>query len=147
MNYKFINEKTIFPSFLQYPEFLLHLPISQTGKTVYMLLYDWARLSQKNNWMDENGRIFVIFPIKELSKKLEKSETTIKTVLNELDEVGLLQRRSGGFSKPNHIFLKIMTEVGISESADNQTIISSEKKNVLWLKRSSFSHRSSKNES
>ena len=32
MNYKFINEKTIFPSFLQYPEFLLHLPISQTGK-------------------------------------------------------------------------------------------------------------------
>lgn len=81
--------------------------------------------------MDENGRIFVIFPIKELSKKLEKSETTIKTVLNELDEVGLLQRRSGGFSKPNHIFLKIMAEVGISESADNQTIISSEKKNVL----------------
>lgn len=84
--------------------------------------------------MDENGRIFVIFPIKELSKKLEKSETTIKTVLNELDEVGLLQRRSGGFSKPNHIFLKIMTEVGISESADNQTIISSEKKNGSMTK-------------
>lgn len=57
--------------------------------------------------MDENGRIFVIFPIKELSKKLEKSETTIKTVLNELDEVGLLQRRSDGFSKQTLYFSKL----------------------------------------
>ncbi len=90
MSYKFISKQTTFPSFFQYPEFLLNLPISQTGKIIYMLLYDRARLSQKNNWMDENGRIFVIFPVKELAKKLEKSETTIKTALNELDEAGLL---------------------------------------------------------
>lgn len=126
MSYKYISEKTIFPSFFQYPEFLLHLPISQTGKTVYMLLYNRARLSQKNNWMDENGRIFVIFLIKELAKKLEKSETTVKTALNELDEAGLLQRKSGGFSKPNHIFLKIMTEIQNSKSGENQTVGSSD---------------------
>lgn len=69
MSYKFISKQTTFPSFFQYPEFLLKLPISQTGKITYMLLYDRARLSQKNNWMDENGRIFVIFPIKELAYK------------------------------------------------------------------------------
>lgn len=76
--------------------------------------------------MDEKGRIFVVFPIKELARKLEKSETTVKTALNELDEAGLLQRKSGGFSKPNHIFLKIMTEVENSESDENQTVRSSD---------------------
>lgn len=122
MSYKFISKQTTFPSFFQYPKFLLKLPISQTGKITYMLLYDRARLSQKNNWMDEKGRIFVIFPVKELAKKLEKSETTVKTALNELDEAGLLQRRSGGFSKPNHIFLKILTEVENSELGENQSV-------------------------
>lgn len=55
-------------------------------------------------------------------KELEKSETTVKTALNELDEAGLLQGRSGGFSKPNHIFLKILTEVENSEPGENQTV-------------------------
>lgn len=68
----------------------------------------------------------MIFPIKELAKKLEKSETTVKTALNELDEAGLLQRKAGGFSKPNHIFLKIMTEIQNSESGENQTVGSSD---------------------
>lgn len=48
-----------------------------------------------------------------------KSETTVKTALNE---AGLLQRRSGGFSKPNHIFLKILTEVENSELGEKQSV-------------------------
>lgn len=55
MSYKFISKQTTFPSFFQYPEFLLNLPISQTGKIIYMLLYDRARLSQKSNYSQNNG--------------------------------------------------------------------------------------------
>ena len=62
-----------------------------------MLLYDRARLSQMNNWLDENGRIYVIYPITELIKHIGKCRSSIKSALKELDEAGLLVRRSGGF--------------------------------------------------
>lgn len=75
-----------------------------------MLLYDRARLSQMNNWLDENGRIYVIYPITELIKHIGKCRSSIKSALKELDEAGLLVRRSGGFSKPNHLYIKIPVE-------------------------------------
>ena len=73
-----------------------------------MLLYDRARLSQMNNWLDENGRIYVIYPITELIKHIGKCRSSIKSALKELDEAGLLVRRSGGFSKPNHLYIKLL---------------------------------------
>ena len=35
---------------------------------------------------------------------------SIKSALKELDEAGLLVRKSGGFSRPNHLYIKIPTE-------------------------------------
>ena len=55
MNYKYITKEEISVAYFQFPKFLLKYPISQNGKVVYMLLYDRARLSQMNNWLDENG--------------------------------------------------------------------------------------------
>lgn len=75
-----------------------------------MLLYDRARLSQMNNWLDENGRIYVIYPITELIKHTWKCRSSIKSALKELDEAGLLVRKSVGFSKPNHLYIKIPAE-------------------------------------
>ena len=58
MNYKYITKEEISVAYFQFPKFLLKYPISQNGKVVYMLLYDRARLSQMNNWLDENGRSY-----------------------------------------------------------------------------------------
>ena len=110
MNYKYITKEEISVAYFQFPKFLLKYPISQNGKVVYMLLYDRARLSQMNNWLDENGRIYVIYPITELIKHIGKCRSSIKSALKELDEAGLLVRRSGGFSKPNHLYIKIPVE-------------------------------------
>lgn len=104
------------PPYFQFPEFLLNMPISQTAKITYMVLYDRARLSQKNKWLDEEGRIFIIFPIKEICKKIGKGETAIKQALNDLDIAGLLKRKSGGFSKPNHIYIRIPHSSSFSTS-------------------------------
>lgn len=110
MNYKYITKEEISVAYFQFPKFLLKYPISQNGKVVYMLLYDRARLSQMNNWLDENGRIYVIYPITELIKHIGKYRSSIKSALKELEEAGLLVRRSGGFSKPNHLYIKIPAE-------------------------------------
>ena len=105
----------------------MNLPISQTAKITYMVLYDRARLSQKNKWLDEEGRIYIIFPIKEICKKIGKGETAVKQALNDLDISGLLKRKSGGFSKPNHIYIRIPHSSSFSASDGNTPSISVDK--------------------
>ncbi len=119
--YECMKLNTVLPGYFQFPEFLLKLPLSQTAKIVYVLLYDRARLSRKNEWIDFEGNVFVIFPIKELAKKSGKGETTIKVALNELERLGLLKRRSGGFSKPNHLYVCVPTEQQILELVGKAT--------------------------
>lgn len=85
----YIRLGTQFPKYYQFPEFLLRAPISQTAKLAYMVLYDRARLSLKNEWVAD-GKIYTVFPIAELAETLGKSQSTVKSVLNELDEAGLL---------------------------------------------------------
>lgn len=50
------------PVYLMYPRFLLELDMNDTAKMVYLLLYDRARLSMQNGWLDEGGGSMSISP-------------------------------------------------------------------------------------
>ena len=93
----YIRADTRLPAYLPYPRFLLKMEISQTAKLLYSLLLDRSTLSQKNKWLDDEGRIYIIYPIAEIAEILDKGSTTIKGALNELDTAGLLERERGGF--------------------------------------------------
>lgn len=54
---------TRLPPYLPYPRFLLQTDLTQTAKLLYALLLDRATLSQANGWLDEGGRIYLVFPI------------------------------------------------------------------------------------
>lgn len=110
MKYEYMKESEQMLQYFQFPKFLLKLPISQNAKFLYMILYDRARISRKNNWTDNSGNVYLIFPIEELSVQIGKCKSSVKTALKELDEVGLLVRRSGGFSKPNHLYVRIPSD-------------------------------------
>ena len=71
----YIRPGTQFPKYYQFPEFLLRAPISHTAKLAYMVLYDRARLSLKNDWITV-GKIYMVFPIVELAENLGKSQST-----------------------------------------------------------------------
>ena len=97
-----------------------------------MILYDRARISRKNSWIDKYGNVYLIFPIEELSVQIGKCKSSVKTALKELDDVGLLVRRSGGFSKPNHLYVKIPSdEIGLQtvddKAVEKIAVIESEK--------------------
>lgn len=68
----YIRPGTQFPKYFQFPEFLLRAPISQTAKLAYMVLYDRARLSMKNDWVAD-GKIYTVYPIADLAETLGKS--------------------------------------------------------------------------
>lgn len=103
---EYIRTGTQFPKFYQFPDFLLRAPISQTAKLTYMVLYDRARLSKKNDWVID-GKIYTVYPIAELAEVLGRSKSTIKTALNELADHGMLIRKSGGFAKANILYVLI----------------------------------------
>jgi DNA-binding Lrp family transcriptional regulator len=82
------------------------MELGVTSKLVYALLFDRAKISRSNpNYIDDRGRIFVIYTISELAKAIDKSEMTVKSALKALEEIGLIKRKFIGVSKPTHIYI------------------------------------------
>ena len=102
-----LTVSTPLPRYLPFPKFLLDIKLSHTAKLLYALLLDRATLSQKNNWTDEQDRIYVIYPIPKLAQALGCNFSSVTRSLTELTDAGLIERTRGGFSKPSRIFLKI----------------------------------------
>lgn len=98
---------TPLPQYLPYARFLLDTDLSHTAKLLYTLLLDRTTLSQKNNWIDAQGRIYVLYPISHLAKDLGCSISSITRSFSELENVQLVERIRSGFSKPSRILLKV----------------------------------------
>ena len=106
MQYEYMKESEQMLQYFQFPKFLLKLRISQTAKFLYMVLYDQARISRKNSWIDKYGNVYLIFPIEELSVQIDKCKSSVKTALKELDDEGLLVCRSGWIFKTKSFICK-----------------------------------------
>ena len=92
--------------YLPYPRFLLGADLTQTAKVLYAVLLDRSNLSRANGWTDEDGNIFVVFPLNKLADMVDKGPTTVKTTLTELEAAGLIERRRCGNGMPNRIYVK-----------------------------------------
>ena len=57
MKYEYMKESEQRIQYFRFPKFLLKLRISQTAKFLYMILYDRARISRKNSWIDKYGNV------------------------------------------------------------------------------------------
>ena len=110
------------PQYLPYLRFLLDTDLSHTAKLLYTLLLDRATLSQKNNWVDERGFVYVIFPLSSLSEALRCSTMSIKRALRSLEDADLIERRRGRIAVPNSIFVKVPT-VQKCSSAWNDSVL------------------------
>ena len=70
------------PQYLPYARFLLDTDLSHTAKLLYTLLLDRATLSQKNNWIDAQGCIYVLYP----GLHLQRGRKPIKTIEKILEQ-------------------------------------------------------------
>ena len=103
----YLTADTLLPQYLPYPRFLLDTDLSHAAKLLYTLLLDRATLSQKNNWIDAQGRIYVVYPLSNLAKDLGCSISSITRAFAELENAKLVERVRNGFSKPSRILLKV----------------------------------------
>ena len=66
-------------------------------------------LSLKNGWLDESGRVYIIFTVSDVMESLGCAEKKANKLLSELDNVrgiGLIERKRRGLGKPNVIYVK-----------------------------------------
>ena len=103
----YLTVTTPLPQYLPYARFLLDTDLSHTAKLLYTLLLDRATLSQKNNWIDTQGHIYVIYPLSHLAKDLGCCISSVTRSFSELENAQLVERVRSGFSKPSRILLKI----------------------------------------
>ena len=104
MEFEFMTAGTPLPPCMPLPPVLLRLPASSTAKVMYARMLEEALAYGIE---DENGILYIHFPIKELAAALSRSTMTIKRAMSELDDMGLVMRVREDFSKPNRIYLLI----------------------------------------
>lgn len=93
------------------------MKLSHTAKLIYAVLLDRTNLSKVNGWIDEQGRVYIIYPVTSIAETLHKGVSVIKEGLSALDRAGLTERKRN-FSAPDTIYVKVPTEV---LKADPQT--------------------------
>ena len=88
------------PQYLPYARFLLDADLSHMAKMLYTLLLDRATLSQKNNWVDNQGRIYVIYPLSNLAKDLDCCISSVTRAFTELEKPTLPNECATAFLNP-----------------------------------------------
>jgi len=104
MDCEFITIDMPMPVCMLFPKELLPLSISSTAKIMYCLILDAVLNS---GIKDENGTLFVYFPLTELAVDISKCIMTVGRYLNELEKAGLIMRIRQEFGKPNRIYVLV----------------------------------------
>ena len=105
----YLTSDTSVPQYIPFPRFLLDMKLSHTAKLIYSVLLYRANLSKINGWIDEQGRVYITYPVTEIAENLHKGVSVIKEGLSALDRAGLTERKRN-FSAPDTIYVKLPTE-------------------------------------
>lgn len=82
------------------------LELSVEAKLLYAIFLDRVSLSITNEWVDENGRVFIYYSVRNICEVLNCGTQKACKLLDELETFGALERRRQGLGKPNRLYLK-----------------------------------------
>ena len=82
-------------SFIRVPKLLItgkeFSSLTIQAKMLYGLLLDRMGMSIKNKWLDQENRVYVIYPIKEIQQDMNITKKKAMEILAELEEKGLVE--------------------------------------------------------
>lgn len=69
---------------------------------LYAKMLERAGLSARNEdkFLDENGRLFIIYTVEQMERDLQRSHPTIVKLTKQLADIGLIQKVRQGQGKP-----------------------------------------------
>ncbi len=111
MNGYFYNDTKENFSYIKVPKMFFtdekYKKISSDAKFLYSILLDRMCLSQSNGWYDDEGRVYIIFTVKEIMDAMGCADRKVKRLMDELEEkCDLIERKRRGQGKPSFIYVK-----------------------------------------
>ena len=94
--------------------------LNSDSKILYAFIIDRLTLSQKNNWIDSENNIYLIFTRQEVQDKLGLSEKTVIKAFKQLAETKLIFEKRQGLGKPNLIYVGKIQHEEIAEQKNLQ---------------------------
>ena len=96
--------------------------LSCEAKVLYGLMLDRMSLSTKNEWLDEEGKVYIVFPLSDIRELIQCSKQTAVNLVHELDTeqgIGLIEKSRPGLGKANVFYVKnFMAPIGIERNND-----------------------------
>lgn len=109
MNY-FYGEQANQFSFIRIPKELVvgeaFSTLSVQAKVLYGIFLDRMGMASKNRWLDEEGRVYIVYSIEDIQSDMGISKHKAVECLAELENVGLIVKRKRGKGLPNQIYVK-----------------------------------------
>jgi len=98
-------------SFYRIPKALFTEPnfreLSTDAKVLYGILLDRMSLSLKNQWLDAQNKVYIIFTVEEIMDALNCATQKATRLMVELEkQAGLIERKRQGLGRPNLIYVK-----------------------------------------
>lgn len=84
--------------------------LSISAKILYGLLLDRMAIASKNQWIDNEGRVYIQYQLSEIQEDMNISKRKAGECLNELQDMGLILKRKGGNGYPSRIYVKNFTK-------------------------------------
>ena len=118
--------------------------LSSDAKVLYGLMLDRMSLSLKNDWKDEQNRVFIYFTLNEVQDTLNCGHSKGVQLLAELDSekgIGLIERVKQGMGRPSRIYVKNFIRPdstpdivnGLGSDSSKAEVMTSEKQKSLVL--------------
>lgn len=95
--------------------------LGSDSKILYAFLLDRLTLSSKNNWVNENGEVYLIFTRVEVGDKLNLCDKTVSKAFKQLIDTNLIYEKRQGLGKPNIIYVGKIQHQQILQDENFQT--------------------------
>ncbi len=85
--------------------------LSVEEKILYSAFLDRISLSQKNSWIDREGKVYIIYTNAEIEDYFGFSKGSTVKYMKNLEKIGLIEKRVRGLGLPNLIYVKNFAKV------------------------------------
>lgn len=109
-DYYYVDTETKPFPFIKIPKALIleeeFRDICMDAKLLYAFMLDRSQLSMKNEWFDDQGRVYIVYTVKNIMKDLHCCKQKAVKLLNELEnDAGLIKRKHRGIKNCSLIYV------------------------------------------
>ena len=112
-------------AFYRVPKFLFtkekYWTLSFEEKLLYSIFLDRMALSLKNDWVDSQGRVYIIFTLEEIMQTIHCANQKATRLMKQLEKAGLIEQTQYARGCPKRIYVKDCLSLCCSDGASKHS--------------------------